>query len=191
MHAGCDNGCCEHGSDKLGSTNKAFTSHTALSTAASLVDLGDASFFGNAVLGSLVYMPGLGSDTGQSDATLCDVTGTGKIYYGSGTGGICLTTSTARFKTAIRDQTEGLPQIMRLHPVGFNYLPGHGYDPEHRYNGFLAEEMDGVLPRLVGHDEAGRPNSVDLMGLVPILVRTVQQQQIEIDDLMRRLTRRD
>ncbi len=129
---------------------------------------------------STLNLTGLASDSGQSDATVCDVTGTGKIYYGSGTGGICLSTSSARFKMDIASEREGLTQLMALHPVGFNYRPGHGYDPAKRYNGFIAEQMAPVLPELVGHDDAGLPNSVDLMGLVPILVRSVQQQQWEI-----------
>jgi hypothetical protein len=132
---------------------------------------------------STLNLTGLTSDSGQSDATVCDVTGTGKIYYGSGTGGICLSTSTARFKTDIAPEREGLTQLMALHPMSFNYKPGHGYDPAKRYNGFIAEQMAPVLPELVGHDDLGLPNSVDLMGLVPILVQSVQQQQREIWEL--------
>ena len=134
-------------------------------------------------LPGILKLTNLPSDTGQSDVTVCQVTSSGELYYGSGTGGICLSTSTARYKTDIADQTDGLAQIMALHPVGYNYKPGHGYDPAKRYNGFLAEEMEPMLPGLVGHDAEGKPNSVDLMGLVPILVHAMQQQQLEIEAL--------
>jgi hypothetical protein len=127
-----------------------------------------------------VYFGGLTADTGHADSTVCETTGNGQLFFGSGTGGICLTTSSARFKSNVLDQTEGLKQIMALRPVAFNYRAGHGFDPAKRYNGFLAEEMEAALPNLVGHDDAGLANSVDMMGLVPVMARAIQQQQREI-----------
>lgn len=145
------------------------------------------SFSYNVTATSTLNLTGLTSDSGQSDATVCDVTGTGKIYYGSGTGGICLTTSSIRFKTDIRQAVHGawsaalaMADFMRLDTVSWNYRPGHGFDPRKRYEGWTAEQMSGVYPELVGYDAAGRPNSVDMMGVLPRTVAAVQIEQYEI-----------
>lgn len=50
--------------------------------------------------------------------------------------------------------------------------------------------MQPVLPKLVGIDVQGKANTADYLGLVPVLVKAVQQQQAEIDDLKRRITKR-
>ena len=131
--------------------------------------------------GGPVLMGALTSDTGESDATVCDVTASGTLYYGSGTGGICLTTSTARFKDHIEDAVAGfsgglhvLRELFALRTVQFNYKPGYGFDPKHRYWGWTAEQMQTVFPELVGHDSEGKPNSVDMMGMLPRVVAAVQ-----------------
>ena len=155
-------------------TSTSYAIHTVGASAASLFE-------------GPMLLTGVTSDTGQADVTVCEVTASGTLYYGSGTGGICLTPSSARFKDNIHSQADGLPQLMALRPVTFNYQPGHGFDPAKPYNGFLAEEVLTALPDLVGKDADGQPNSVDLMGLVPILVRAVQEQQREIEELRARL----
>lgn len=124
----------------------------------------------------------IGTDAALADATMCRITSTGRIAIGSGTLGICLGTSSRRFKTGIAPLAPGLTEILRLKPVSYHLDKEHG-DPNKQMYGFIAEDMVGVLPKLVGLDNQGRPNTADYLGLVPVLTRALQQQQIQIDNL--------
>lgn len=137
----------------------------------------------------LVQLPAITTDSGKTDATICEDTTNHALYSGSGTLGICLGTSSARFKHDIASLTAGLSEIMRLRPVSYKLNVDHG-DPNKTLYGFTAEQMQPVLPKLVGLDAKGRPNTADYLGLVPVLVRAVQQQQAEIEILERKLARR-
>lgn len=130
------------------------------------------------------------SDTATTDATACIRASDGLLLKGSGTIGICLGTSSARFKHDIAPLTAGLPEIMRLRPVSYKLNADHG-DPNKVLYGFTAEDMQPVLPKLVGLDDKGAPNSADYVGLIPVLVRAVQQQQAEIDALRRKASNDD
>ena len=122
------------------------------------------------------------SDATHTDATVCEDTTSHALYAGSGTAGICLGTSSARYKHGITNLDAGLPQIMALQPRRYFLNPGHG-DTQKPYYGFLAEDGAGVLPELTGYDVEGRPNTFDYLGVVPVLVRAVQEQQAEITAL--------
>lgn len=137
------------------------------------------------------------TDATHTDASLCRDTTSGAELTGTGTIGICLGTSSARFKHGITDLAPGLTEIMKLQPKGYHLNADHRtiraavlkdgkiitpavVGPDKEYYGFLAEDMTKVLPKLVGNDNKGRPNTADYLGLVPVLVKAVQQQQIQI-----------
>ena len=130
----------------------------------------------------LVTLPAIVTDATHTDSTLCQDTTTHAIYFGSGAAGICLGTSSVRFKTDLAPLTAGLDELLRVDTVSYRYRPGYG-DPSRRLYGFTAEQMAGVMPELVGLDADGRPNSVDWAGMVPVLVRAIQQQQVRIETL--------
>ena len=73
---------------------------------------------------------------------------------------------------------------MRLEPVVYRYNQGYGDTSKPLY-GFTAEQGETALPQLVDRDVHGVPNSFDYLGVVPVLVHAIQQQQAEIDDLKR------
>jgi hypothetical protein len=64
---------------------------------------------------------------------------------------------------------------MALQPVSYRYNKGYGDDGARELYGFTAEQVADVLPELVGHDAEGRPNSVDWAGIVPVLVKAIQE----------------
>lgn len=134
--------------------------------------------------GGLVELPQIGSDATHTDATVCEDTTSHALYAGSGAAGICLGTSSIRFKHAIEPLRAGLPQIMALEPVSYHLNADHG-DPSKKLYGFTAEQGGKALPDLVGLDTNGRPNTFDYMGVVPVLVKAIQEQQAEIDALKR------
>lgn len=130
----------------------------------------------------LVTLPAITTDATHTDSTLCQDTTTHAIYFGSGAAGICLGTSSARFKQDIRPLKDGLAQIAALNPVSYRYKEGYGTTDKDLY-GFTAEDMDQVMPKLVGHDTEGRPNSIDWAGLVPVLTKAVQELKADNDNL--------
>ena len=105
-----------------------------------------------------------------------------RALCGSGTAGICLGTSSARFKHEIAPLDAGLDQIMKLQAVRYKLNEDHG-DPNKLLYGFTAEQGGTVLPALAGVDNEGKPNTFDYLGVVPVLVKAVQEQQKEIERL--------
>lgn len=138
----------------------------------------------------LIALPRISSDVTHTDASVCEDTTSHALYSGSGTLGICLGTSSARYKRNITPLMLGLTEVMRMKPVRFFYRPGRGYDARKPYYGVLAEDLAGVAPELVGKDKGGKPNTADMMGIVPILVRAIQAQQREIAVLRVQIARR-
>lgn len=130
-----------------------------------------------------VSLNSITTDAGHTTATVCVDTTSKTTFQGSGTVGICLGTSSRQFKRDITPLTLGLTEINSLLPVSFNYLKGYGDDGVRRQGGFLAEDVYKTIPSLVGLDKEGKPQSVDYMGLVPLLVNAVQEQQKQIDAL--------
>lgn len=126
------------------------------------------------------------TDATHTDATLCEDTTTHVVYFGSGTAGICLGTSSLRFKHDVVPLDAGLRQVLSLEPISYKLNADHG-DPDHTLYGFSAEQGGTVLPKLMMTDTNGRPNTFDYLGVVPVLVKAIQEQQAQIDDLKRRL----
>lgn len=144
-----------------------------------VITLGAAVTLSNATL----TFTNLATDATHTTRTVCQDTTSKILFFGSGAAGICLGTSSARFKTNILPETTGLAQIAQLNPVHFSYLKGYGDDGARVQKGFLAEEVAGVMPELVGYDEQGRPNTVDWAGMVPVLVNAVKELKASNDNL--------
>lgn len=132
----------------------------------------------NLLVAGVVKNTGITSDATHTDSAVCQDTTTHQFYAGSGAAGICLGTSSLRFKTDIHALKPGLREIVALEPVDYRYKPGFGGEGV-KY-GFSAEQMADVMPELVGLDADGKPNSVDWAGIVPVLVKAIQEHQHEI-----------
>lgn len=130
--------------------------------------------------------PTIGTDAGLTDTAVCQDTTNHAFKSGSGAAGICLGTSSVRFKHDIAPLTAGLSEIMRLQPVSYKLNADHG-DPNKILYGFTAEQMLPILPKLVGLNDKGQPNTADYVGLIPVLVKAVQQQQAEIEALKKQV----
>lgn len=135
----------------------------------------------------LVTLPAITSDATHTDATVCEDTTTHALYAGSGTLGVCLGTSSARYKRDIKPLPVGLTQLMAVKPVQYFYRQGHGDNGARLQYGVTAENMAKAIPALASNDVDGRPNTADLVGLVPVLVKAVQEQQAEIEALQRQV----
>ncbi|GMF31438.1 unnamed protein product [Phytophthora lilii] len=92
-------------------------------------------------------------------------------------------TSDRRFKTGVRDLKTAQETIRRLRPVTFEWrrdeFPGRDF-PAGVFPGFLADDVEQILPDLVQQDGDGW-KSLDYVGLVPHLVRAMQEMQSQLE----------
>ena len=104
------------------------------------------------------------------------------------------TTSDYRLKENVTGITEATDRLKQLNPVRFNFIS----DPDSSLDGFLAHEVETVVPEaVVGtkdatekyEDEDGKeqtrivPQGIDQSKLVPLLVKTIQELEARITAL--------
>lgn len=124
----------------------------------------------------LVALPAITTDAALTDTTVCQDTTAHGLHAGSGTAGICLgNVSSIRFKHDWNNITNGLTILAGLNPGTYRYNEGVADGGTRVQYGFKAEDYAKVLPVLTRYDDEGRPNGVDMMGLVPVLAGAVKQ----------------
>lgn len=69
-------------------------------------------------------------------------------------GGMWIDASDRRVKRNIRDYTQGLAAILALRPKLFNFIEGMNRDHLREHIGLVAQDVEGVMPELVGRDSA-------------------------------------
>ena len=114
-------------------------------------------------------------------------------YGGTLRGSISLSTGTytassdSRLKKHITNITYGLNEVMAMRPV--TYLMNEEADTAKKHLGFIAQEIKAVLDEAV--DDLIDPETqfymLDKGGLVPVLVKAIQEQQTIINDLKARI----
>ncbi|MDE6106944.1 MAG: tail fiber domain-containing protein [Bacteroidales bacterium] len=100
--------------------------------------------------------------------------------------------SDRRYKTNIMDLEPVMDKIMRLHPVKFDYLAEkdgeRSADPRQlNRTGFIAQELQEVIPEAVYYMETDDIYTVDYTVLIPFLIKTVQEQQTQIEELQNKI----
>jgi predicted RNase H-like nuclease (RuvC/YqgF family) len=73
---------------------------------------------------------------------------------------------------------------LKLNPVSF-YWKDENMDKEKHF-GFVAQEVEEVLPELVRQDSQGK-KILDYDEIIPYLVRAIQEQQMEIEELKEKI----
>lgn len=134
---------------------------------------------GGLQLNTKIFAPNLATTTAALGAALCWTTTTGEFQRDTNAGG-CLVSS-GRYKHDIRSLEDSLSAVLSARPVSFVYNDNVGIGGEQV--GFIAEELEIVDMRLVGHDASGRPNSVRYMQYTAVLTRAVQQLKADNDNL--------
>ena len=84
--------------------------------------------------------------------------------------GVFYNQSDARLKHDVQDCPHGLDAVLGLRPVAFRW---NGQDDGRRTLGLIAQEVQGVVDEVV--DDSGEHLAVSYTGLVPVLVRAVQE----------------
>ena len=78
---------------------------------------------------------------------------------------------------------DGTTDLLKLRPVSFRYLLGHGDNGQALQYGLIAEEVAEIYPELVVRDKEGRPSSMRYDVLPAMLLNELQRQQREIAEL--------
>lgn len=89
--------------------------------------------------------------------------------------------SSKRYKENIEDITEKeASKLLKLRPVKYDYINQRNGTGCY---GLIAEEVDEVMSYPVVHDTDGNPDGIDYSKFVPHLIKMVQVQQNEINEL--------
>ncbi len=89
-------------------------------------------------------------------------------------------TSDANLKTNIHSSPYGLDEVMQMNPVQYNWKTNPTEDLQ---IGFLAQDIQKIIPEAVVVPENGDPLGMKYSELIPVLVKAIQQQQQRIDEL--------
>lgn len=147
--------------------------------------------FGHGVLGGITMTPDNDDDGGHyMTFTNADVTLTVGYIARSGNGVIYGSSSDYRLKENVVniDIYQAKSRLMSLRPVEYNYISDENKTV---ISGFLAHEMadagfaNGVTGEKDAVDKDGKPiyQAIDTKFLIPEMVKVIQEQQKEIDDL--------
>jgi len=99
--------------------------------------------------------------------------------------------SDERFKTQVADLQDALAMVLALRGVRFDWRVADFPDRQFKTTpdiGFLAQEVERVVPELV-HTDADGFKSVEYSRLTALLVEAVEQQQRQLDDQAAQLER--
>ncbi len=114
------------------------------------------------------------------------------VYATNGT----IQTSDLRYKTDISDLQYGLTEVLKLRPVSYSWKDEKLNIGTGKNLGFIAQEMETIVPDVVIHSqteidkETNQPGSeypdsygVKYSELIPVLVKAIQEQQVQIEQL--------
>tara|TARA_X000001316_G_C886773_1_gene10101 strand:+ start:28 stop:375 length:348 start_codon:yes stop_codon:yes gene_type:complete len=87
-------------------------------------------------------------------------------------------TSARRFKECILPLQDQIENIKKLEPVEFQWKKEKTKDI-----GFIAEDVLKIYPDLIAYEEDGEINGIQYSKLTTVLVKALQQQQEQIDEL--------
>lgn len=89
-------------------------------------------------------------------------------------------TSDVRLKKNIRPLSYGLTEVMKLRPVGYNWL-----DITNTSNkiGLIAQEVKAIIPEVVVGDEQKEKLGMNYAEMVPVLINAIKELNKEITDL--------
>ena len=117
--------------------------------------------------------------------TVAPPTYTKTFDYSSTTGettvSCLIETSAERYKDNIQPMGSQLNKVMQLQPVEFDWKSNRKHDI-----GFVADSVKNIYPNLVSEKD-GQVEGMNYSKLVSALVKSIQEQQTQIDELKTRL----
>jgi hypothetical protein len=139
-------------------------------------------FTGNArITGSLVVTGSVGFAFNSGSSVF-----TKTFDYSSTTGrttvSCLIETSAERYKSNIQPLGSQLANVMQLQPVEFDWKSNQNHDM-----GFVADSVEKIYPNLVSKNAQGEIEGMNYSKMVSALVKSLQEQQIQIESLSSQL----
>ena len=103
--------------------------------------------------------------------------GTGSnLVYNLGTGEVTYSTSSIRYKENVRPSTYGLADVLKLESVLYERK-----DTKETELGLIAEQVESVIPEVVGKNKDGETEYINYEKLVSVLAKAIQELKTEFD----------
>ncbi len=158
----------------------------AMSYVGGNVGIGTTSPWTTFAVQGTVAMSGLSTETGMSGAALC-LTASGEVVVNSGVQDCTL--SSERYKHNIEGlDISGTSTIMELSPSSFVY---NSDTASTTHWGFIAEALASTSPELAQYGLDGKPQSVNQIGILAVVVKAVQELTATIQGFAERFTSKE
>ena len=111
---------------------------------------------------------------------------TSEVYTGQNltVNGTLTELSQREMKTNIEPIENILPAVLQLQGISFDWKKDKN---EKNHYGFIAEDVEKILPNLVSHDEEGKAQGIQYSKMTAVLLEAIKEQQIQIDELKSKL----
>lgn len=168
-------------------TKKVVVVHDGVTPGGFPANLGtNPSFGGTATFTGQLRVTGGVASTSTTTGSLL-VTGgvgvTGAVYCGPLVATTITETSSIALKENVEPLTGALESISKLVGVIYDRKDKTSKDEA----GFIAEQVNEVMPNLVTKDDKGNPYGVQYTKIIAYLVEAVKEQQRQIDDLKKKV----
>ena len=108
-------------------------------------------------------------------------TGGGANMHIASDGSLNRSVSSIKYKKNVKSYTKGLAEVMKMKPVTYNSI---NENETHTYAGLIAEEIHDLgLTEFVQYAEDGTPDALAYQNMVSLLVKAIQEQQAQIEEL--------
>lgn len=101
-------------------------------------------------------------------------------------GNLIVTPSDQELKQNVRALRAGMVEINQLKPVSFEWKDKEMYGSQTEY-GLIAQDVERILPNVVGRDESTGTMTLDYVKLIPVLIHGYQELLNEVEALKARL----
>ena len=89
--------------------------------------------------------------------------------------------SMREMKTNISNMENMLPSVLQMQGVKFDWKKDE--DKGLNHYGFIAEDVDKILPNLVSHDSDGKAQGIQYTKMTAVLLEAIKEQQVQIEEL--------
>ena len=120
------------------------------------------------------------------NARISGLAGTGsRAVLADANGVLSAPVSSINKKENVQILNYGLNELLQINPVSFDYINKIKWGDE-RNLGFIVEDMFPVIPEVTGTMDNG-DMYLDMVKLIPVLTKAIQEQQAQINALKQRL----
>ena len=91
--------------------------------------------------------------------------------------------SSKRYKENIRELELDSSRIYDLTPKSFNYIDGHVSLLGGSTFGYVAEDIEDILPEVIQYNKEGQPDSLHYQLLTVLLVEEIKKLKAKVEDL--------